>query len=171
MQIHLVPAHVAYKLDVRQRQKANDVEIRFAFRDPAGREPHVRSLIRSIVHESTHLSDTFARLQAGAIEREVRASLMETCVEAAVFGNSHGYAFPAEIDWSSEGYSPSQKRSIEAAKAAYRDVKPFIEQSDWEGLDALCRERFSEPIQKQRWPPGGGRRRERRLMRSSALTC
>lgn len=109
----------------------------------------MRSLIRSIAHESTHLSDTFARLKVGATEREFRVSLMETCVEAVVFGNSRGYAFPAEIYWSSEGYSSSQKRSIEAAKAAYRSVQPFIERSDWDGLDALCRERFSGPRQKQ----------------------
>lgn len=141
--IHLIPDGTAYELDVTNRRSGDSVEIHFAFRDPAGREAHVRSMVRSVVHESTHLSDTSARLRLSPREREFRASLMETCVEAAVFGDSRGYAFPSEIYWATEGYSPAQKRSIEAAKAAYLAVRPFVDKRNWIGLEAMCRARFA----------------------------
>lgn len=145
LHVHLVPADTAYQLDVRRHSRGDDVEIHLAFRDPFGRDAYLRSLVRSVAHETTHLSDSFERSMLSSYEREFRASLMESCVEAVTFGDTRGYAFAAEASMDSRGFGASQARSIEANKAALVATQPFVRNDDWAGLDAMCRAYFLSP--------------------------
>jgi hypothetical protein len=143
---HTVSASVELVRPGRERVTARSfswrdsspLEFSIALRHPRADGPHRRSAVRIFTHELTHLL-----LQAGQVARhdeEYVASMMESCVELEVFGNTRGYAFPEELAPAADAFSRSQKASVAAGHRAFRDVSALLQGARPEdALRATCK--------------------------------
>lgn len=126
----LVPDGMRYVGVSRVTGAPEALRFSMAVRDPAGRERYLRSAVRAFVHEYTHIAVP-SRHGHGAQEGEYRASVAETCVEYAVFGDSRGYVFESEKGgWSPTGFNAVQQMSLSAARKAYEDLTPMLQGKD-----------------------------------------
>lgn len=123
----LVPLGVGYTDVAKFLERPGELSVRLALRYQAGNETLLRNGARVYAHELVHLNRTASRWRVSRNREEYLASLMESCVELDVFGNSRGYALEGDIAVvGANGLSHSQARSADMFSLAYLDVRSFM---------------------------------------------
>lgn len=123
----LIPMGVGYTDVAKFIEKPGELSVKLAVRYQPGNEALLRNGVRAYVHELVHLNRKASGWRVSRDREEYLASLMESCVELDVFGDSKGYALEGDIAVAEiRGLSPSQKRSADMFSVAYLDVRSFM---------------------------------------------
>ena len=123
----LVPVGVGYRKAARFSKDPAELAIELGIRYAPGNETLLRNGIRIYVHELVHLNRKASKWNISKDREEYLASLMESCVEVDVFGDSKGYVLEGDLNLAgSKGLSAAQDRSIKGFAAAYRDVRSYM---------------------------------------------
>ncbi|WP_162349638.1 hypothetical protein [Pseudoxanthomonas gei] len=145
----LVPSGVGYSEVASFVEKPEHLSMAVSVRYDRGSEALRRNAVRVYVHELLHLNRAAAGWKISRAREEYLASLMESCVEMEVFGDTRGYALEGDIAATGiEGLSRSQRRSADMFSAAYLDIRSFIGEagslSRGQGyFDGFCRMTFN----------------------------
>ena len=131
VQAVLVPLGIGYRNVAEFVEKPARLMVKLSVRYEPGSEALRRSAVRIYAHELVHLDREVSGWQVSRKREEYLASLMESCVELEVFGDSKGYVMDGDIAAAGlEGLSPSQQRSADMFSVAYLDVRSFMGGAD-----------------------------------------
>lgn len=149
VQLVLVPMGVGYRERAEFIATPDQLPLKLSLRYSPGSEPLRRAAVRTYAHELVHLDRVASRWQVSRQREEYLASLMESCVELEVFGDSKGYAREGEIAvLGMQGLSRAQKRSADMFSAALTDVRAFTQREQplrrGQGrFEGFCRQTFA----------------------------
>ena len=123
----LIPMGVGYADVAKFIERPGELSVKLAVRYRPGNDALLRNGVRAYAHELVHLNRKASGWRVSRDREEYLASLMESCVELDVFGDSKGYVLEGDIAIAEiKGLSRSQKRSADMFSAAYLDIRSFM---------------------------------------------
>ena len=121
--------------------KGEPIEITIAVRHVAGDDRYDRGAVRRLAHEAAHVISAYHRVNAA--DEEWAATVMESCAEMAIFGNTKGFVFDDELATPLDSFSRSQATSTTQALAAIRQVREEMRTNEPGRFRQLCENAFA----------------------------